>query len=119
MEYARLNTEAEASKCYGVPRSTIYYWKDIDKVPKEKFKKLAKKMKGKHLKSGSGRPVSYPSELDDEVLSWVLKQRDLHLPVTRQDIQLMAKKNSLSNTPIIQSFIRLGKQVYETSFSVQ
>ena len=39
VEYARLNTKAEASKCYGVPRSTIYYWKDIDKVPKKKFLK--------------------------------------------------------------------------------
>ena len=46
VEYARLNTEAEASKRYGIPRSTIYYWKDIDKVPKEKLKKLAKKRKG-------------------------------------------------------------------------
>ena len=43
VEYARLNTEAEASKCYGVPHSTIYYWKDIDKTPKEKFKKFAMK----------------------------------------------------------------------------
>jgi len=59
VKYARLNSEAEASKHYGIPRSTLYYWKDIDKVPNEKLKKLAKKRKGKHLKTGSGRPLSY------------------------------------------------------------
>jgi len=37
VQYAKRNTEAEASKRYNVPRSTIYYWKDIDKVPAEKF----------------------------------------------------------------------------------
>jgi len=92
VKYALLNSETEASKRYGIPRSTLYYWKDIDKVPTEKLKKLAKKRKGKHLKMGSGQPLSYSSEQDDQVLSWVLKQWDLHLLVTRKDIHLVAKK---------------------------
>ena len=29
-QYAHLNSEAEASKRYDIPWSTIYYWKDID-----------------------------------------------------------------------------------------
>ena len=42
VKYARLNSETEASKRYGIPRSTLYYWKDIDKVPNEKLKILAR-----------------------------------------------------------------------------
>jgi len=48
--------------------------------------KLKKTYKEKHLKTGSGQPLSYSSEQDDQVLSRVLKQRDFYLPQIRRDI---------------------------------
>ena len=88
VHYARQNSEVAASRQYGVSRSTIYGWKDIDKEPlKKKFPTAAK---GKHMKKGAGRPITYPQELEDDLITWVLWQRDLQLPVRRQDIQLKA-----------------------------
>ena len=30
----------------------------------------------------AGRPLSYGSDLEEQLLSWILARRDLHLPVT-------------------------------------
>ena len=92
VQYAQLNSESAASRHFNVPRLTIYYWKDIDKEPAEKMKRFPKRRKRKHLKEGSGRPISYLKELDEKLVAWVLKQRDIHLPVSSQDIKLMARK---------------------------
>ena len=82
---ARQSSEASASVKYGVPRATIYGWRNIDKQPINK--KFSKHKKGKHVKRGAGRHISYPKEIEDELIIWVLKQRDLQIPVRRQDIQ--------------------------------
>ena len=87
VHYARQNSEAAASVKYGVSQSTIYGWKDLDKQP---IRKLPKKKKGKHIKKGAGRPISYAKEMDDDLLAWVLRQRDLQVPVRRQDIKMKA-----------------------------
>ncbi len=88
VHFARQSSETAASRKYGMSRSTIYGWRDIDKEPIEK--KIPKNTKGKHTKKGAGRPISYPQELEDDVVAWVLRQRDLQMPVRRQDIQFKA-----------------------------
>ena len=90
VKFARENSERAASRRYGVSRSTIYGWKDIDKEPATK-KKISTITKGKHVKKGAGRNLSYSQEIDEELLSWVLHQRDLQIGVRRQDIQFKAK----------------------------
>ena len=87
VRYARQNSEAAVSRKYGVSRSTIYGWKDLNKEP---FKEIPTATKGKHMKKGAGRPITYPQELEDNLIAWVLWQRDLQLPVRRQDIKLKA-----------------------------
>lgn len=87
VRFARVHSEAAASRKYSVSRSTIYGWKDIDKEP---IAKISMATKGKHLKRGAGRPISYPLALEEELIEWVLRQRDLQLPVRRQDIQMRA-----------------------------
>ena len=87
VRYARKNSEAAASRQYGVSRSTIYGWRNIDKEP---IKKVATASKGKHLKKGAGRPISYPQKCNEELLVWVVMHRDLQLMVRRLDIQLKA-----------------------------
>ena len=90
VKFARENSEHAASRRYGVSWSTIFGWKDIDKEPATK-KKVPTITKGKHTKKGAGRHLSYSQEIDEELLSWVLHQRDLHIGVRRQDIQFKAK----------------------------
>lgn len=51
-----------------------------EKLKKDKGKGTNKK--GAHVKPGSGRPLSYPKCLDDELGEWVLQQRDLQRPVS-------------------------------------
>ena len=79
-----------ASRRYGVSRSTIYGWKDIDKEPATK-KKVSTTTNGKHTKKGAGRHLSYSQEIYEELLSWVLHQRDLQIVVRKEDIQFIAK----------------------------
>ena len=110
VRYAQQNSEAAASRRYGVSRSTIYGWRNIDKEP---IKKVATASKGKHLKKGAGRPISYPQERDEELLAWVLRQRDLQLTVRRIDIQL--NNTHYSGSSQLQSFLRLGEQVHSLS----
>ena len=86
VRFARQNSEAAASRKYGVSRSTIYGWRDIDK-------------EGKHTKKGAGRPLTYSQCIDDELLSWILHQRDLQVTVRRLDIQLKAKALIGSDLP--------------------
>ena len=88
VHYAQQNSEAAASRKYGVSISTIYGWKDLDKGPFKK--KFPTATKGKHMKKGAGRPITYPQELENNLIAWVLWQRDLQLPVRRQDIKLKA-----------------------------
>lgn len=79
---------------YKVAQSTIYGWKDVDKTPAavaKVKKKFLSARKGKHLKKGAGRPITYSKEIDDSLIAWVLKQRDLHLPVGRLELKLKAK----------------------------
>ena len=79
---------------YKVARSTIYGWKDVDKSPAavaKAKKKFPSARKGKHLKKGAGRPITYCKEIDDNLIAWVLKQRDLHLPVGKLELKLKAK----------------------------
>ena len=71
--------------CYSV---TIYGWRNLDK--QLIHKKVPKKKKGKHIKNGAGRPVSYAKELEDDLVAWILRQRDLQVPVRRQDIKMKA-----------------------------
>lgn len=88
VRYARqVDSEASAGVKYGVSRSTICGWRNIDKQPIAFDKKNSKHRKGKNIKRGAGRPISYSTEIEDDLIAWVLKQRDLQIPVRRQDIQ--------------------------------
>ena len=57
---------------------------------KWKIEKTCKEEKGEAFKDWIWSTIKL---LDRAVLSWELKHRDLHLPVTRRDFQLLAKKN--------------------------
>ena len=76
-------SETEASRHFGILRTTIQGWKGLDKQPKEKST-LKKKRKNK---SGVGRPITYGEDLNMSLYQWVLEMRDLHLPVHNAQIK--------------------------------
>uniref|UniRef100_A0A7M5X3T6 HTH CENPB-type domain-containing protein n=1 Tax=Clytia hemisphaerica TaxID=252671 RepID=A0A7M5X3T6_9CNID len=41
--------------------------------------------------TGAGRPLSYPLALDDQLLEWMLVQKDLNVPITTYGLQEKAK----------------------------
>lgn len=87
-----------------LPRSTLETW--LKKYKLEELERKLKKGKGKgiskkgaHLKSGSGRPLSYPQRLDEELAEWVLCQRDLQRPVSVVMLKAKAKATIGSKYP--------------------
>ena len=82
-------TTAKAlSKKYTALRTTILSW---EKQVNAKDRKVAGSHRGVHLRSGSGRTLSYPKEVDEELLEWILSRRDCHLPVGTELIRAKAK----------------------------
>ena len=63
-------------------------------------KKCASKIRGLHLCSGSGRPLSYPTEIDDEILEWILVRRDSHLPVSREMTKIKGRQLIRAHNPL-------------------
>ena len=51
-----------------------------------------KRLSRKGNAQGAGKPLSYPVELEDELLKWILVLRDLHFPVSVLSFQEKAKK---------------------------
>ena len=48
---------------------------------------------------GAGRPLSYPTAVDEELLSWILIMNDLHLPVSVLALQKKAELLILPHNP--------------------
>ena len=79
-----------------LPCSTLETW--LKKYNLQELETTLKKVRGKgirrkgaHLQSGSGRPLSYPQRLDEELAEWVLHQRDLQRPVSTIMLKAKAK----------------------------
>jgi hypothetical protein len=87
LDFAKAHSESEASRHFKIARTTLRLWIGLELLPKEKLKSSTK---GKHLKKGSGRPLSYNPALEEELVQWILESRDLHIPVSRKMIQQKA-----------------------------
>ena len=83
--YSNLESVRATAKAFRIPKSTVA---DIKKSGYPCNKSVDK---GKHNKVGSGRPLQYQSHVDDEILTWILKMRNLQMPIFRGDIQIKAK----------------------------
>ena len=71
VKYAREHSETAASQRYGIPRSTIFGWRNIDKEPIEtaKNKNFPTVKKGKPIKKGAGRHISYRQDIEVELIT--------------------------------------------------
>ena len=52
---------------------------------------------------GTGRSLSYPASIDEELLSWLLIMNDLHLPVSILVLQKNAKSLILLHNPFFEA----------------
>ncbi len=71
-------------------RTTVTSWED--QIRSLNKKPTSKNTRGLHLRSGSGRSLSYPSEVDDEIAEWIIIRRDAHLPVSRQLVKIKSRQ---------------------------
>ena len=69
---------SDMARKYNLPHSTINSW---ESELRRKNKKVSIHKKGVHLRTNSGRQLSYPKEIDEELVEWVLVRRDCQLPV--------------------------------------
>ena len=82
--YLLTQNYAAAAKEFGVNESTV---RTIVETPTRNGKLNDK---GNH--SGAGRPLTYPLEVEKDILSWLLELRDLHVPVSILNLQEKAKR---------------------------
>ena len=64
---------ATAAKKFSIPRTTISCWMVVGCFERDITKRGVK---------GAGRLLAYCSEIDEQLLIWVLESCDLHLPIT-------------------------------------
>ena len=72
--YAKMHSVAAAARRFTIPRTTIGRWM-VDGYFKREVTKRG-------VKKGAGRPLTYSTGIDEQLLVWVLENRDLHLPIT-------------------------------------
>ena len=91
--YAKAHSIYQASQHFKLSAGTIGPWMKIDfsKVKATVFRT-----------PGSGRKLTYPMEKEQELVQWVLEQRDLHLAVS---VQSLMDKAAEIITPTVSDFM--------------
>ena len=82
--YMLTQNYAATAKEFGVNESTVRT------IVKTSTRNGKLNNKGNH--SGAGRPLTYPLEVEKNILSWLLELRDLHVSVSIQTLQEKAKR---------------------------
>ena len=93
VEYAKQHSIYQATKQFNLSPGTVGPWMKID---------FAKKRTVVFTLAGSGRKLSYPTKNEEELVAWVLEQRDLHLAVSIQHIIDRAILTIQPSTPSFQ-----------------
>lgn len=93
VKYAKEHSIYQASKHFHLSPGTIGPWMKID---------FSKENTVLFRVAGSGRKLSYPIEKEEQLVAWVLEQRDVHLAVTIQHIIDQAILTIQPSTPSFQ-----------------
>lgn len=91
VEELAYNSSVAVAEKYSLPRSTLYSWETQLRRMNPSVT-ISKHTRGLHLNPGSGRPLSYPKEIDEEIMEWILTRRDKHQPVGREMIKIKARQ---------------------------
>ena len=94
--YAKENTLAAAARKYFVAESTLRGWM---KIQFEDIRERGQSLKMTKRRSGGGRKLTYPSEIDEEILAWVLSKREKQQAVTIGLIQVQGRKVITPHSP--------------------
>ena len=94
--YAKENTLAAAARKYFVAESTLCGWM---KIQFEDIQERGQSLKMTKRRSGGGRKLTYPSEIDEEILAWVLSNREKQQAVTIGLIQAQGRKVITPHSP--------------------
>lgn len=82
--YLISDTYAETAKAFSLNESTIR------NIVKSAIRDV--KLSDKGNKPGAGRPLTYPIEVDNELVAWILQLLDLHAPLSTLMLKEKAKK---------------------------
>ena len=82
---------ATAAKKFSIPRTTISRWMVVGYFERDITKRGVKK--------GAGRLLTYCSEIDEQLLIWVLESCDLHLPITIPLLRAKARELNGAESP--------------------
>ena len=82
LEFSKLYGVRAAARHFKIPKSSVSNWSKTD------FTCVIRDKKGSLPKTG--RPLTYPEELDQKILEYVLEQRDLQNAVSIEDICIYA-----------------------------
>lgn len=93
VKYAKEHSIYQACKHFHLSPGTIGPWMKID---------FSKENIVLFRVAGSGRKLSYPIEKEEQLVAWVLEQRDVHLAVTIQHIIDQAILTIQPSTPSFQ-----------------
>ena len=77
VEYALKHSIYQACKHFNLSTGTVWPWMKMD---------FAKEKTVVYRAAGGGRKLSYPTEIEEELVMWVLEQRDLHLAISVRNI---------------------------------
>uniref|UniRef100_A0A1X7VKH0 Uncharacterized protein n=1 Tax=Amphimedon queenslandica TaxID=400682 RepID=A0A1X7VKH0_AMPQE len=66
---------------------------------RQKNEKVSHHKRGAHLEFGSCRKLSYPKEVEEELVEWMLVGRDCHLPVETQMVKGTANSLIKAHNP--------------------
>lgn len=82
--YLISGTYAETAKAFSLNESTIR------NIVKSTIRDV--KLSDKGNKPGAGRPLTYPIEVENEIVAWILQLLDLHAPLSTLMLKEKAKK---------------------------
>ena len=84
-DYARMHGVRPTAVHFGIARKNIQRWlrERVDEVKGKERKRKNRK--------GQVRKLTYPKELDDDILKWFLEKRDLQLAVSTEMLKQHAK----------------------------
>ena len=83
-EYARFHGVRKAAKKFSVGHSNVVRWR------REEVGKIKNPGKRSHRR-GQGRKLTYPKELEDKLVAWILEKRETDcVPISTQAIRCKA-----------------------------
>lgn len=107
VEYARYHGIIAAAKKFNIARKNVQHWLFKELKDKNSLFQAAKPSKRRRLfprgRYKAGRKLSYPKEVNDKLLEWLLSMRERHLCVSTQVLRDKAKTTITEHNPSFQA----------------